>query len=59
MKLLVVPNALANAINKRLDDEIAKHPDAAQDRRLFYEQILLFFDKNGYLPDFTLEEKSN
>jgi len=53
----VVPQSLADAVNARLDAEIAKWPDAAKDRDALYEQLIWYFSKYGSIPDFTLEPK--
>ena len=55
--LVIVPDTLSNAINAKLDAEIAKWPDAAKDRDALYEQLIWFFSKYGHVPDFTLEPK--
>ena len=54
---VVVPQSLADAVNARLDAEIAKWPDAAKDRDALYEQLIWYFSKYGSIPDFTLEPK--
>jgi hypothetical protein len=53
---IVVPDALYNAIHKRLDEEFQKFPDAEKDRDHLYHQILEFFSEHGFLPEFTLEK---
>jgi hypothetical protein len=55
MKLVVVPDALSEAIYRRVDEEIAKHPPAAPDRELIYSHILGYFDEHGVIPDFSLK----
>jgi hypothetical protein len=55
--LVIVPDSLRDAINAKLDAEIAKHPDAAADREILYGQLLDYFNALGVLPDFTLERK--
>lgn len=54
-RLVIVPDALHDAINARLDAAIEQCPDAAKDREFLYNQLLGAFDEYGYLPDFTLE----
>ena len=44
MTMVVVPNSLRDAIMKKLDAEIAKHPDAEKDREVLYSQLLGYFD---------------
>jgi hypothetical protein len=53
---LVVPDALYNAIHKRLDEEFVKFPDAAADRDALYHELLDYFAEHGALPEFTLEK---
>lgn len=55
--LVIVPEALGNSLDKVLDAEIAKWPDAAKDRELLRGQLLSFFSKFGYLPEFSLEPR--
>ncbi len=52
--LVIVPNSLSDAINKKLDAAIAKCPDAEKDRDTLYQQLLTYFDEHGVVPDFTL-----
>lgn len=53
-EIVIVPNELRDAINKKLDQEIALQPDAAADREYLYNQILGYFSEYGRMPDFTL-----
>ena len=57
-RMVIVPNSLRDAIMKKLDAEIAKHPDAEKDREVLYEQLLGYFDEHGVIPEFSLEKKS-
>jgi hypothetical protein len=50
----IVPDALYNAIQKRLDEAIAKCPDAAKDREALYHQLLDAFNQYGSIPEFEL-----
>ena len=52
---LIVPDALYDAIHKKLDEEIRKHPDAEKDRDYLYRQCLDYFAEHGSMPNFTLE----
>ena len=56
-RLVIVPNYVADLINKRIDDVIAEVPDAARDRDYFYQVLLDHFDKHGEVPEFTLEKR--
>ena len=54
---LIVPDSLREAIDAKLDAAIALVPDAAKDREHLYYELLSFFDKHGFLPDFTIGKK--
>lgn len=51
---VIVPNSLSAEIYRRLDEEIAKAPDAAKDRETLYGQLLAYFNEHGVIPDFSL-----
>lgn len=53
-RMVIVPNELADAIYEKLDAEIAKHPDAAVDRAIFFDQLLAYYDQHGVIPEFSL-----
>lgn len=57
MRTVIVPNSLRNAINAKLDAELAKCPDAEKDREYLYGQLLAHFDEHGEIPEFSLEKK--
>ena len=50
----IIPDYLDEAITKKLDEAIAKHPDAEKDRAVLRSQLLDAVDKYGYIPDFDL-----
>lgn len=52
--LYVVPDALRDALNAKLDAAIAACPDAEKDREFLYGQLLEAFNEHGMIPDFTL-----
>ena len=54
---LIVPDNLKEAIDAKLDAAIALVPDAAKDREDLYWELLSFFDKHGFIPDFTIGKK--
>lgn len=56
--LVIVPDTLDAAISEALDREIAKWPDAAKERDMIRSQLIAFFSRHGYLPEFTLEPRS-
>jgi len=56
---VIVPNALRDAINKKLDDALGKVPDAAPDREHFYQMLLSYYNDHGELPDFDLQKRTD
>lgn len=54
MSTVIVPDALSHAINAKLDEALAKMPDAATEREALYHQLLSFFNDYGFLPEFTI-----
>lgn len=54
----IIPTALVGALNKRLDEEITKHPEAARDRDIFYRQLLDYVNEHGIVPDFSLVRRA-
>ncbi len=55
MRLLIVPDALRHSIDRALDKAYAECPEApVSERRQHYEELLRFFDDNGYVPEFKL-----
>jgi hypothetical protein len=55
---VIVPDTLHQNIDKALDTEIAKWPDAGKDREILHQQLVTFFHKYGYLPEFSLEPRA-
>jgi hypothetical protein len=55
--IIIVPNVLRDAINKKLDEVLSEFPEAEKDRELFYHKLLEYFDEHGEIPDFTLTKK--
>jgi hypothetical protein len=58
MMFYVVPNYIGDEIDRKLDDEIAKHPAAAADRELFRSQLIEYVAEHGVVPDFSLNRNS-
>lgn len=58
MRTVIVPNALADEINRKLDAAIAEVPGAAKDREALYSSLLAYFDEHGVVPDFSLERRA-
>lgn len=56
--MVVMPDSVSEELDAMLDAEIAKHPDAAKDRDALRDQIIAFYSKYRYLPDFSLEPRS-
>ena len=53
--LVIVPNALRDAINAKLDAALADAPDDAKaEREFLYQQLLEHFNEHGTIPDFTV-----
>lgn len=55
---MIVPNELHDAINAKLTEAFSDLPDAEQDRNFLYQELLEFFDENGYLPEFSVQKKA-
>ena len=55
--IVIVPNALRDAIYRKLDAAIAENPDAETGREQMFGQLLDFYDEHGYIPEFRLEKK--
>ena len=53
--IYIVPDALRDALNQRLDEAFKDFPDAEKDREFLYGQLLEAFAKYGKIPEFTLE----
>jgi hypothetical protein len=59
MSIVIVPNALRDAINAKLDVVFKDTPEAEKDRDYLYNQIILFYNEKGYIPDFSLSKKES
>jgi hypothetical protein len=57
--IVLVPDALREAINAKLDAAIEEHPDAQKDREILFSQLLAFSDEHGFIPDFSLSRCEN
>ena len=51
---VIVPDALADTINAKLDEAFKDCPDAERDREHLYSQLLTHFDEFGVVPEFSL-----
>jgi hypothetical protein len=56
MRMVIVPNDLRDAINAKIDAEIANLPEdqrqkAENCREHMYHQLLSYFDDHGAIPD--------
>ena len=56
-RIIIVPNALSDAINEQLDAAYLSCPGAAIDREQHYQIMLNYFDEHGTLPEFELKKK--
>lgn len=54
MSFYIVPDSLRNAINAKLDAAIAACPDAERDRAKLYNELLVYFNEYGIIPEFSL-----
>ena len=57
--MVIVPNHLSDLIYEKVDAQIALHPDASPDRDYYYRILLAHFNDHGYVPDFTLQKRSD
>ena len=55
VRTVIVPNELADEINRALDLAYAKNPEAAVDRDAHFSSLLDYYDEHGKLPDFSFE----
>lgn len=53
--MVIVPDSLRDAINRKLDEAIAACPGAEVDRTVFYQELLAYYNEHGELPEFTIE----
>lgn len=58
-RIFIVPEVLSEQIYAKIDAQIALHPDSAGDREAHYEWLLDFFNEHGFVPDFTLQLKTD
>lgn len=56
-RTVIVPNYIANAINRKLDEQFKLHPNAEKDHEFLYKQLISYFDEHGVIPEFTLGKK--
>ena len=56
--LVIVPDYLADELNRRLDAEIEAHPGAAAEREALYGQLMDYVHRHGVVPDFSLARLS-
>jgi len=57
--IIIVPNVLRDAINTKLDIALEKNPSAIIAREELYNQMLIFFNENGYIPDISIVKKGD
>lgn len=55
--LVIVPDALEASMKEMIDREVAKYPEAERERDIIRSQLIAFFSRYGYLPEFTLEPR--
>ena len=54
---VIVPDYISDEIDRRLDEAIAKHPDAGKDRAILRSQLVAYVNEHGRVPDFNLAPK--
>jgi len=58
MRTVIVPNALRDEINARLDRAAEEHPEMTpDDRDHLYHEVLRFVDEHGYVPTFSIANR--
>jgi hypothetical protein len=57
MAIVLVPRDLDAQITRKLDEAYASYPEAEVDREVHHRQLVSFFHRNGYLPEFTLRKQ--
>lgn len=56
--MLIVPNELRDAINRKLDEALKEWPAATeQDRDVLYHELLNYFNETGEIPDFKVTKR--
>jgi hypothetical protein len=55
--IVIVPNCLRDAINKKLDDWYKIIPEAEKERDAHYQICLNYFDEHGEIPEFEIRKK--
>jgi hypothetical protein len=55
MRLVIVPDALRQAIHAKIDAALLSLPaEAAAHREQFYSELLAYYDERGSIPSFTV-----
>ena len=54
--IMIVPDELKSAINKKIDEAIAENPKAETAREYFFAELLKFYDEKGYIPEFKINK---
>lgn len=55
--LVIVPNALSDAIYAAIDKALNGRPCVPEERESLYHRLLGYYDEHGVIPDFTLREE--
>lgn len=58
MRLVIVPNALSDAIHAAINKALDGRPCEPEEREDIYAAILAHYDEHGVIPDFTLTAKA-
>lgn len=55
--IMIVPDALREAIMKKIDKALEDCPEAIIEKELTYERLLAYFNQYGSVPDFSFQKK--
>lgn len=53
--MYVIPDYICEEIDRKLDEEIKKNPDAEKDRQILREQLIEYVNQHGIIPEFSLQ----
>ncbi|MBT9170263.1 MAG: hypothetical protein DDT18_00602 [Actinobacteria bacterium] len=56
--IVIVQNALRDVINTKLNDAFTKVPEAEKYRKVFFQELLEYYDDYGVIPDFEIQKMS-
>lgn len=56
---VLVPKTVEAEINSKLDEQFKLFPDAAEERAILKNMLLLFYNEHGFVPNFCLQHKAS